>query len=161
MFAQIRKATVDDRLVVRHQLKDYLNELSAFGSVEERYAYFDEYWKESTRSAYVVEVDGEPIGFIFINQWSPSGRGTDYSVAEFYIAPRWRGRRHGTGAAHQVFQRHPGQWELAVFNGNARALAFWPAAIMRANAVSYERVDGPDTTILRFVIVANDASSKP
>jgi GNAT superfamily N-acetyltransferase len=46
----------------------------------------------------VIEVDGESIGFIFINQWLPSGRGTDYAVAEFYIAPRWRGQGHGTEA---------------------------------------------------------------
>ena len=160
MFAHIRKADIDDQLVVHRQLKDCLRELSEFGVVEENYAYFHDYWKKSTRWPYVIEVDGEPIGFIFINQWSPSGRGTDYAVAEFYIAPRWRGQRHGTDAAHQVLQRHPGQWELAFFNGNVRAQTFWPAAIVKAGAESYERVDGPDITILRFVIVAHGNSSK-
>jgi predicted acetyltransferase len=169
MFAQIRKAEIEDQSVVHGQLKDYLEELTAimqryglstFGVAMEPYPYFHDYWKEPTRWPYVIQVNGEPVGFIFINQWSPSGRGTDYAIAEFYIAPRWRGQRHGTAAAHQVLQRHPGQWEVAFFNGNVRAQAFWPAAIMNAGAEAYERVDRPDTTILRFVIVPHGATSR-
>jgi predicted acetyltransferase len=152
MFTQIRNAKIGDQATIRAQVQDYLKELSAFASVEETYAYFNDYWSDSTRWPYVIEVDGKPVGFIFINQWSPSGRGTDHAVAEFYIAPRWRGQRHGIEAACQVLQKHPGQWELTFFNANVTAQAFWPLAIAQAGAASLERLGGSNTTILRFVI---------
>jgi predicted acetyltransferase len=160
MFAQIRKAEIGDQSLVRGYLQDCLRELSAFGEVEETYEYFDDYWTEPTRWPYVIEVDGGPIGFIFVNQWSPSGRGTDYAVAEFYVAPRWRGQGHGMQAARQVFQEHPGQWELHYFSANVAAESFWPAVIKKAGTASYERVAGPDTTILRFLIAVRDTPSK-
>lgn len=152
MSVKVRKATIDDQSIVRSQLTAYLKELGAFGAIEETYAYLDDYWKDSTKWPYMIEVEGTAIGFFLINQWSPSGRGTDYAVAEFYIAPPWRGHRHGTDAARQVFHNHPGQWELAFFKRNVKALTFWPAAILNAGAASYERLEGPGTTILRFVI---------
>src|SRR5262249_27241118 len=113
MSAHIRPAEIEDQATVRGQLYAYLKELSAFGSVEETYPYFEDYWKEPTRWPYVIEVDHVSIGFIFVNQWSPSGRGTDYAMAEFYIAPLWRRRGHGIDAACQVLRNHCGQWEIA------------------------------------------------
>jgi predicted acetyltransferase len=157
MFAQIRNAQIGDQTAIRAQVQDYLKELSAFANVEETYVYFYDYWSDSTRWPYVIEVDDEPVGFIFINQWSPSGRGTDHAVAEFYIAPRWRGQRHGKEAARQILQKHPGQWELAFFNANVTAQAFWPVAIAQAGAASLERLGDTNTTILRFVIPARIA----
>jgi predicted acetyltransferase len=154
MSAQIRNAEIADQETLRAQLRDYLKELSAFAVVEQTLTHFNDYWNDSTRWPYVIEVGGKPVGFIFINQWSPSERGTDYAVAEFYVAPQWRGRRHDTAAAFQVFRKHPGQWELAIFNRNLTAQAFWPAAIVRAGATSLERLGSSDTTILRFIIPA-------
>jgi predicted acetyltransferase len=154
MCVKIRSAKTGDKSHVRGQLQDCLEELRAFATVEQAYAYFDDYWNASTRWPYVVEGSGKSIGFILINQWSPSGLGTDYAVAEFYIAPRSRGRGYGKEAACQVFQKHRGQWELAIFNGNTRAQAFWPAAIIKSGAASFDRIARADSTILRFVIPA-------
>ena len=152
MIALIRRAQIDDQPIVRSQLKHYLEELSTFGSVEEAYPYLDDYWKDPTRWPYLIEVGDEPVGFTFINRWSPSGRGTDYSVAEFYIAPEWRRHGHGMYAAIQVFQEHPGQWELSFSNANINAKAFWLAVINRVSGMPYEVINGSEMTILRFVV---------
>jgi predicted acetyltransferase len=154
MPARIRKAAIGDQPIVRGLLTDCLKELSAFGAVDPAYPHFDDYWTDAARWPYVIEADDETIGFIFVNRWSPSGRGTDHAVAEFYIAPLWRRRGYGIEAARQVLRRHPGQWELAVFNRNETARAFWPMAIARADATSCQRIDGPDATVMRFVIGA-------
>src|SRR5256714_1692744 len=146
----IRIAGIDDHATVRDQHHDYLEELSAFAVAEQTYPCFEGYWSEPARWPYVIEVDRLAIGFVFINRWSPSGRGTDYAVAEFYIAPRWRGRGHGTDAACQVFRKHCGQWEIVFSNGNVPGKAFWPRAILKAGIVSYERTESADRTILRF-----------
>lgn len=152
--ARIRKAEIGDQAVIRGALDDCLRELSAFGAVDGAYPFLDDYWKDPTRWPYLIEVGGAPVGFILVNRWSPSGRGTDHAVAEFYIAPRWRRQGHGMNAACSVLRMHPGQWELAVSNRNVNAQAFWLAAIEKAGALSRERIGGADTTILRFVIGA-------
>ncbi|TMJ00311.1 MAG: GNAT family N-acetyltransferase [Alphaproteobacteria bacterium] len=146
----IRIAGIKDQQVLRDQLDDYLEELRAFAPVEATYPYFEGYWTEPERWPYVIEVDRGAIGFAFVNRWSPSGRGTDYAVAEFYVAPGWRGRGHGTEAACQVFRKHCGQWEIAFDNGNLKARAFWPRAIMKAGVAAFERIESADRTILRF-----------
>jgi predicted acetyltransferase len=113
MTAFVRMAKIDDRPIVRGQINDYLGELSVLVSGKKTYPYFDDYWRDPTRLPYLVEVGSEPIGFIFVNRWSPSGRSTDYSFAEFYVRPEWRRHGHGLCAASQVLKRHPGQWEGA------------------------------------------------
>jgi predicted acetyltransferase len=151
MTAFVRMAKIDDRPIVRGQINDYLGELSALVSGKKTYPYFDDYWRDPTRLPYLVEVASEPIGFIFVNRWSPSGRGTDYSVAEFYVRPEWRRHGHGLCAASQVLKKHPGQWELSFSNVNVKAKAFWFAVVAKIGATSCEVIHGPDMTILRFI----------
>lgn len=61
--------------------------------------------------------------------WLP--RGVDASIAEFYVAPRFRGRGLGQRAAHRIVRRHPGLWEVSQVPGNGPAIAFWRAVIGR------------------------------
>jgi predicted acetyltransferase len=150
----LRKAQTGDQTTMRAMLADHLREMLAFGPVEEPYPYFDVYWTEATRWPYLIEVAGEPIGFVMVNQWSPSGRGTDHAIGEFYISPAHRRRGHGAEAARQAFRAHPGQWELLIFAANRPAQAFWPAAIASAGGRSLERIDHQGNTVLRFVVGA-------
>jgi dipeptidase E len=155
MTALIRKAEIDDQPTLRRQLEDYLKELSEFGSVEQAYPYFDDYWRDDpTRWPYLIEVGDHPVGFIFVNRWSPSGRGTDYSIAEFFIAPERRRHGYGTCAARQVFRNHPGQWELSFSNANVNAKAFWSTVIDEVSTGSCELLDHSEITILRFAVGA-------
>src|SRR5271154_5669414 len=116
--AVLRPASAADRAAMQAMLADHLREIRAFGPVEEPYPYFDVYWAEATRWPYLIEVAGEPIGFVMVNRWSLSGRGTDHAIGEFYIRPERRRLGHGAQAAQQVFLAHPGQWELWIFAAN-------------------------------------------
>src|SRR5687767_4124610 len=118
---EIRRAEIDEKSAIWNLLKFHLSELSAFGSVNNAYPYFDSYWTEGTRWPYLIEIVRQKVGFALVNQHSPSGRGTDFAIAEFYVLPQYRGRRYGTEAAHQIFKMHPGQWELSIFLNNAPA----------------------------------------
>jgi len=151
---RLRKAQTDDKATMRAMLADHLREIRAFGPVEEPYPYFDVYWTEATRWPYLIEVDGEPIGFVMVNQWSPSGRGTDHAIAEFYIGPVHRRLGLGVEAARQAFLAHPGQWELAIFEANRPAQAFWPRAIASVGGRSLERFVYQGSAVLRFVVGA-------
>jgi len=150
----LRPASAADKARMKAMLADHLRELRAFGPVEEPYPYFDVYWTEATRWPYLIEVGGEPIGFVMVNQWSPSGRGTDYAIAEFYVGPAHRRFGHGVEAARQALRAHPGQWELSIFAANRPAQAFWPTAIASAGGRSLERIDHQGNTVLRFVIAS-------
>ncbi|HXQ42185.1 MAG TPA: GNAT family N-acetyltransferase [Candidatus Udaeobacter sp.] len=152
--AVLRPAAAGEKAAMRAMLADHLRELRAFGPVEEPYPYFDVYWTEATRWPYLIEVACEPIGFVMVNQWSPSGRGTDHAIAEFYIAPAHRRLGHGMEAARQAFRAHPGRWELSIFAANQPAQAFWPAAIASAGGRALERFDHQGNTVLRFVVGA-------
>jgi predicted acetyltransferase len=116
------------------------------------YPYFDSYWDESGARAYWIVRDGARVGFVLVNSYSPSGRGTDRSIAEFCVLPG--GRRGGAGlaAAKAALQAQPGQWELQVYRGNPDGFPFWPKAIAAAGATDLELIEHDDRLIYRFRI---------
>ena len=52
--------------------------------------YFDLYWVEASRRPYWIAADGERAGFVLVNEWSPSGHGTQHAIAEFCVDAPWR-----------------------------------------------------------------------
>ena len=114
------------------------------------YEYFDLYWVEPERAPFWVIADGQPAGFVLVNEWSPSGRGTERSIAEFYVRPELRRRGLGLAAALAAFATHAGLWELQVYRANPEGMGFWPRAIAAAGATDWERIEGEDRVIHRF-----------
>jgi predicted acetyltransferase len=114
--------------------------------------YFDLYWVEASRRPYWIDHEGERAGFVLVNEWSPSGLGTQHSIAEFNISPLSRRRGLGLAATLAAFRAHPGQWELQVYRANPEGMAFWPRAISAARASAWETLERDDRVIHRFVI---------
>ena len=153
MATRICPATADDKPRLKSLLGDCLAELGTFGEVDETYPYFDAYWREGeARWPYVVLHEDRPVGFAFVNSWSPSGRGADYSMAEFFVEREARGQGCGLTAASAVFQAHPGIWELAIMPLNMPAKRFWPRAIAAAGGEKLEKIESGRETIYRFAI---------
>lgn len=153
MSLKVRLSLTPEKSVLRNLLAAYLSELSEYGDVEIAYPYFDAYWNEGEcRWPYVIYDSDQLVGFAFVNTFSPSGRGTDFSFAEFYIVPD--ARRHGIGrdAAKAILTAHSGVWELSVMSPNAPAQRFWPNAIGAAQVRQYERIEHEQETIYRFRI---------
>jgi len=96
---------------------------------------------------------GQPCGFALVNRWSASGLGTDFSIAEFYIAPAARRSGVGREAASRLLSARPGLWELGVLAGNEPALAFWPSVIAQVGADAPERIVADGEVIYRFRIL--------
>ena len=114
------------------------------------YPFLDLYWSEpERRPCWIVDGD-ERVGFVLINAWSPSGRGTEHAIAEFYVAP-WR-RRQGLGlaAAKAALESAGGQWELQVHRANPAAMAFWTRAIAAVSPLDWEQIDLGDRVVHRF-----------
>nr|WP_255430218.1 GNAT family N-acetyltransferase [Streptomonospora sp. PA3] len=120
------------------------------------YPYLDHYFTEEAREAFFIASAGRLAGFALTRLLDDRVR----HVAEFFIL---RGRRrHGLGraAAHLLFRRRPGTWELAFDHANRPAARFWPGAVdaVAAGPVTVVERYPPETavpgTLLRFDVPA-------
>ncbi len=86
------------------------------------YRYLDHYFTEDGREACFITADDALAGFTMTRRLDDGSR----AVSEFFVVRHHR--RHGTGqaAAHQMFRRHPGPWQLAFDHANHPAARFWP-----------------------------------
>jgi predicted acetyltransferase len=149
----IELASAAHKPLLKGLLSECLAEFEQYGGSGADYLYFEAYWQEpESRWPYLVRRDGECIGFAFVNTWSPSGRGTDFSIAEFYIVAQARGQGAGRDAATAVLHAHPGLWELSVMALNTTAQAFWPQVIDGARGRDAEQIKSDSETIYRFTI---------
>lgn len=153
MPIEIRLAGEDSKAAIRSLLDDYLTELSEYGEVDTAYPYFESYWNEDEgRWPYLFFAESELIGFAFVNTVSPSGRGTDFSMAEFFVRPTARGRGHGVAAAKEIILKFNGQWELSIMQHNAPARVFWPKVISKIEGRDAECFDEEGERIHRFFV---------
>ncbi|MDO1584573.1 GNAT family N-acetyltransferase [Rhizobium oryzicola] len=155
MAVSITIVTQSEKAELRKLLADHLATMNAYADVGPDYRFFDLYWTETqTRWPFWICRDGAIAGFALINTWSPSGLGTDYSMAEFYIVPEARRQGLGAQALLALTQQHPGRWEFGVLEKNAPALAFWPKAIAAAGARDVATTSRGNQIIYRFLITS-------
>ena len=87
-------------------------------------------WDDAGSYALFIRADRKLAGFAIVHRGSRVTDAPDVmDVAEFFVLRRWRRLGVGTRAAHAMFRRHAGNWEVRVREGNPAALAFWPRAI--------------------------------
>ena len=88
------------------------------------------YWSEPGRHPFLIRADGKLAGFALVKKGSEiSGSGGVWDVAEFFVLRGCRGRGVGTLAAHEMWRRFPGPWEVRVMQRNVLARHFWSEAI--------------------------------
>lgn len=89
---------------------------------------FKHYFTDSDRQAYLIKVNKELAGFVLIYQTGEQPN-IQWNMGEFFILARVQHRGIGRLAAQQVWQNHPGVWEITVIPENQRALQFWRKSI--------------------------------
>jgi len=158
----VKAALPDDREPVSNLLQLYLHDFSEIVSdieVDESGLFpcsdFEEYWSDDdSLRVYVFRLDGALAGFAFVNDWSPSGQGVDFGLAEFFVLRSQRRSGVGWEAANQVFASLPGRWEVAVRASNVPAINFWRTALRDDALRNLTEVAGDgdrwDGTIFRF-----------
>jgi predicted acetyltransferase len=136
----IQQAVPAQRALLERLLQLYLHDFSEFAprhtsygevDAEGLFPYppgLDTYWQEPDREPLLIRADGAVAGFVLVNRWSALDRPLDRAVAEFFVLRKYRRAGVGTRAAHAVFRRHPGRWEVAVAAYNPAALQFWRCA---------------------------------
>lgn len=87
---------------------------------------------------FLVRADDRVAGFVLINRWSALDRPLDSAVAEFFVLRKYKLARVGMCAAHLVFGRLRGRWEVPVAAYNQEALLFG-RSVVRSFPVTIEK----------------------
>ena len=145
--AQVREATADEKPILRQLLELYEYDFSEFERTDVGphgfygYRYLDHYWTEPDRHPYLIRVDGNLAGFVLVNRHTVSGEDR-WSVAEFFVMRKYRGRGVGALTAASVFDLHPGAWEVMQVASHPGSTAFWRRVIGRYTGGKYEERHG-------------------
>jgi len=94
------------------------------------YKHLHAYWEEPGRYPFIIEAGGRLAGFAFVCKGSAASGDADvWDLAEFFIVRGLRRRGVGMKAAHDIWSKFPGRWEVRVIERNEKALAFWQHAV--------------------------------
>lgn len=133
---EVRAATAGEAPVLANLLELYAHDFSEIMDLrlgaDGRFGYpeLPLYWRDAGRFPFLVRVDGELAGFVLVSKGSRVRADPRvWDVAEFFVARGYRKRGIGAAAAHEVWRRFPGRWEVRVIEKNQAALAFWRAAV--------------------------------
>jgi predicted acetyltransferase len=100
------------------------------------------YWSEPNRHPFLVRVDGKLAGLALVKNGSEvSGERSVWDMAEFFILRRYRRQGFGTLAAHEVWKRCPGRWEVRVMQSNLPSSLFWGRAVSDFTGESIQPID--------------------
>ena len=135
MYLEVVTAVKEEQPILARLLELYAHDLSDVARLnigaDGRFGYtpLPRYWTEQGRHPYLMRIDGELAGFVLVQQGSQlTGEPDVWDVAEFFVLRRHRRQGAGAQAAHEVWRRHKGRWEVRVMERNTAALAFWKRA---------------------------------
>ena len=99
---------------------------------------FKSYFQDDTKKAFLIKVEKELAGFALIDQCKINPK-TNWNIGEFFILAKFQGKGIGKEIAHQLWQKHPGLWEVAVIPENKSGARFWKKTINDFTAGDYSR----------------------
>jgi predicted acetyltransferase len=158
---EVLPATPEQAPILANLLELYAHDFSEFHNIDlgadGRFGYpqLPLYWRESDRHPFLIRVNGMLAGCVLVKRGSEAfGNETVWDMAEFFVLRAYRRQGIGTQAAHEVWRRFPGAWEVRVMQSNTSAYHFWARAIstLTGEAVSPVSVDrsGKRWTLFSF-----------
>jgi predicted acetyltransferase len=135
MNIEIRKAGIQEKPVLRNLVELYRYDSSEFDGADVGehglfvYRYFDHYWTEPGRHAFIVRVSGRLAGFAMVRAIGVDESEPIHGIAEFFIMRKYRRQGVGTTAARRILDMFPGGWRVAEEEANTPAQMFWRKVI--------------------------------
>jgi predicted acetyltransferase len=140
VLIELVPAAPEQEPIIANLLQLYAHDFSEFHHLElgadGRFGYqpLPLYWSDPDRYPFLIQVDGKLAGFALVKRGSEfSDRETVWDVAEFFVVRAYRRQGIGLKAAHEVWRKFPGPWEVRVMQSNRTALDFWMRAITTFN----------------------------
>jgi len=117
------------------------NEIGNDGLYE--YPYFDCYFTEPEREAYLALEEGTDrlAGFVMVNTYMQRAE-AGHSIAEFMVLPGFRRLGVGSQMAKACFDKHTGTWEARPSTGSDRAFRFWERVVQDYTGGKYRFEEG-------------------
>lgn len=145
----IIKATMDDYPCIQNMARFYVYDLSrACGSISSDWAIpenglyecidFKNYFEDPSRKAFLVKVYDEIAGFVLLNQATEDATNT-WNMGEFFIVAKFQGHGIANQVAKEIWNMHPGKWEVSVIPNNKSALKFWKKAINESTCGTFNK----------------------
>jgi predicted acetyltransferase len=136
----VKDTTAADERLIRNLYPLYLHDLTAFTEfydLDEEGQFYPDYLPDwlgrrlPVVHPMVIRAEGRPAGFAFVGQapFPHMNPGRDLRMCEFFVLQRWRRRGVGRRAAHAVFERFRGRWEVSELAANTAAIGFWRRVI--------------------------------
>ena len=155
----------DDRKLLWSIHQKYLYEMTRYydNEMDENgdyhYGYFDAYFTEAARKAFLIYDDRALAGFAMVNPYSYFEQAVDYVMAEFTVFPMYRKKGIGMAAAEQILNSFRGKWEIKYNEKNSGAMEFWNRVCARWNPVKHRFSD--EEIVLEFeTLVDGGVSSR-
>lgn len=133
---EIVMAPMERREEVWQLFLEYADELAVYDGEtrphhQRHYDYFDRYWDDRHRSAFLFLYDHEAIGFCLLED-----TGISYKITDFYVRPLHRQRGFGRMAVEKVKEhcRSLGRHRTInanIYVNNTCAVAFWQSVGFR------------------------------
>ncbi|WP_211748641.1 GNAT family N-acetyltransferase [Paenibacillus sp. Marseille-Q4541] len=107
------------------------------------YKYLDHQWTDHYRHPYFLKVGGEIAGFALVISNVPrdfvkvsTAKETNV-ISDFFIMRKFRNKGYGKQAAHTIFNKFKGTWEVRQTTKNLPANKFWNKVIHDYTAGEY------------------------
>jgi predicted acetyltransferase len=140
--------------VLQNLVELYAHDFSEFVPLEIKsnglfdVSFGDVWWTRDDHFPFFIRWNGKLAGFALARRGSRITNATDVmGVAEFFVLRGARGKNVGVSAAHALFTKFPGPWEIRVRQENAparvfwsRAIEMWTGSVITSSAVSLEGV---------------------
>jgi predicted acetyltransferase len=153
------RATYRGRAALRRLFPLYIHDLSphtTFFKLDDRGRWHPDLWRDWLRNpnvnCYLLTLAQKLVGFAIVGHrpFAHMSQDREHKVCEFFVLGAMRRGGLGRAAAVQVFDRHPGQWELTVLPTNRNAIAFWRSVLAAYTKGRCEEVQVPGDIIMRF-----------
>lgn len=135
MDYEIKIATLEHKEILSNLLQFYIYDFSEFMELpfEENGKYgnypIDEYWSKDPNYPYLISLNGKIVGFVLVKLKNREDDDAYFSIAEFFIAKKYRRLGLGRLVAKDIFDMHQGKWEVYQIDNNKPAQLFWKRAI--------------------------------
>jgi predicted acetyltransferase len=145
----IIQATMDDYPRIQNMARFYVYDISReCGSISSDWAIpenglyecfdFKSYFEEPSRKAYFVRVYDEIAGFVLLDNEVKNPDNT-INMGEFFIIAKFQGQGIASRVAKEIWNMHPGKWEVSVIPNNKSALNFWGKAISEFTSDTFNK----------------------
>lgn len=152
---KLKEVTAKDKKLVYNLLQFALydgsqyieNEIDDEGKFQ--YKYFENYFNEKDRYAYLIEYDNKVVGFTFINSYLKIFK-EGYSIAEFLILPNYRRLHIGSEVCNIIFSKFKGNFEISPIENSEVAYKFWKKVVSNYTNDNYKENNIDNEIIFTF-----------